>query len=240
MREHTVRSFEEELERLTGIIGEMGTLATRQLGSAIDAVVAGDAELADRLVAEDHEIDEREREACLCAVNLLALRQPMAIDLRETVAAIKISGDLERIADLAKNVAKRAHVLGARPPRRAFQRVERMSRAVLARLQLVVEAYVRHDAEAALEVWQGDEEIDDWYYGLFRELLTYMMEDPRTITVCTHLLFVAKNVERVGDHCANVASEVHYPVTGQPIPKPRPKGEDARLAVVEPPASEPS
>jgi phosphate transport system protein len=159
------------------------------------------------------------------ALRLLALRQPMAVDLRTTLAAIKIAYELERVGDLAKNIGKRALVLNREPPIRLTQSLARMGRQALTQLKAVLDAYSDRDAEAAKSVWRHDEEIDELYNSLFRELLTYMMEDPRTIGLCTHLLFIAKNIERAGDHATNIAETVYHMVTGTYLRIDRPKAD---------------
>jgi phosphate transport system protein len=159
------------------------------------------------------------------ALKMLALRQPMAMDLRTTLAALKIANELERIGDLAKNIAKRALVLNREPPIKLAQSLARMGRQALAQLKTVLDAYSDRNAEAAKAVWRQDEEIDELYNSLFRELLTYMMEDPRTIGLCTHLLFIAKNIERAGDHATNIAETVYHMVTGNHLRVERPKAD---------------
>src|SRR6266481_4729493 len=203
MVEHTVKSYEEDLARLSGLLARMGGLAESQLAGAMEAIIRRDAELADRIVAGDLQIDQIEREVDALTVRLLALRQPVGIDLREIVSATRIGMDLERIGDLAKNLAKRVHVLNQFAPPRSIRGLERMGRLALQQLKDVLDSLAARDPTAARHVWQRDEEIDDMNSSLFRELLTYMMEDPRTITLCTHLLFIAKNLERIGDHCTN-------------------------------------
>ena len=188
------------------------------------------------MVQSDTRIDELEHQISIMAVRMLALRQPMAQDLREVVAALKISGDLERIGDYAANVAKRAIALSHTPPIQPANGIPRMARLAQQIIKDVLDAYIEHDADKALEVWQRDEEVDEMYTSLFRELLTYMMEDPRNISPCTHLLFIAKNIERIGDHATNVAETVHFLVLGRPIAALRPKGDNTSFSVVEPPA----
>jgi phosphate transport system protein len=236
LREHIVRSFEQELRHVGEAIAKMGVIAEEQLQAACSLIGRSDPEAVRRTVARDEEIDRLDLEVARSAMRLLALRQPLAVDLRETLVAIKVSGDLERIGDLAKNIAKRAGVVGGQGGvLKAPPALEEMARMVRHQLDLVVGAYADRDAAGAERVWRGDERLDDWYESLFRELLTYMMEDPRTITSHTHLLFIAKNLERVGDHCANVGASVYYLVTGEALSERRPKGADARLSVVEPP-----
>ncbi len=223
MAEHMIKAYEDELARLSGLLARMGGLAEAQLADAIDAIVRRDVALADRIIETDIQIDQLDREIEALAVRLLALRQPMGPDLRQIVSASRIGTDLERIGDLAKNLAKRVPILSQATPMRAVRGLERMGRQVLGQLKDVLDALSARDADAARIVWQRDEEIDDMNNSLFRELLTYMMEDPRTITVSTHLLFISKNLERVGDHCTNIAETIHYLSTGSTFEGDRPK-----------------
>jgi phosphate transport system protein len=222
--EHTVRSYDEELSYLNNLIARMGGLAEAQLDGAIQALVKRDSELASRIVAADSRVDELEHEVHDFTVRLLALRQPMAQDLRSIVCALKVSGDLERIADYAANAAKRVQVLNQLPPAKPVSGVPRLARLVQHILKEVLDAYVEQDVERATKVWTQDEEVDEMYTGLFRELITYMMEDARNITACIHLMFIAKNIERIGDHATNIAETIHFLVNGVPIREARPKG----------------
>jgi phosphate transport system protein len=225
MNEHTVKSFTEQLEALTNNIAQMGGLTEAQLANAIEAIARRDTKLAEIAVASDQRVDRLQQTIEDQALKVLALRQPMAVDLRNTLAAIKIANELERIGDLAKNIGKRAMVLNREPPIKLSQSLGRMGRQALRQLKGVLDAYSDRDAEAAKTVWRSDEEIDELYNSLFRELLTYMMEDPRIIGLCTHLLFVAKNIERAGDHATNIAETVHYMVTGNYLSPDRPKAD---------------
>ena len=227
MTDHTVKSFQEELDGIAASIAQMGGLTEAQLAGAIEAVSRRDSELAELTVSQDRRIDLLEQEIEARAVRVIALRQPMASDLREAIAAIKISSDLERIGDLSKNIAKRALVIQGDfdTPVRLIQGIARMGRLAQGQLKSVLDSCSNRDAQLAIEVWKGDEEIDEMYNSVFRELLTYMMEDPRTIGVCTHLLFIAKNIERIGDHATNVAETVYYVVTGETMSDNRPKGD---------------
>ena len=225
MTEHTVKSFGEQLEALSALVAQMGGLAEAQFAAAIEAIARRDSVAAERAVGGDSRIDEVQQEIEDRALKLLALRQPMAVDLRETLAAIKTAGELERIGDLAKNIAKRALVLNREPPIRLTQSLARMGKAAMAQLKQVLDSFSSRDAEAAEAVWQRDGEIDEIYNSLFRELLTYMMEDPRTIGLCTHLLFVAKNIERSGDHCTNIAEVVYHMVRAGHLASARPKSD---------------
>jgi phosphate transport system protein len=234
MAEHIVKSFELELARLRTLIMDMGGLVERQVALACSAVLEHNAEAADQAVESDPQVDALEREAEQFVIRLLALRQPMAQDLRQIVAALKITGELERIGDYAKNVAKRSIVLDQFNIPSPLSGVAHMSRLVQESLKAVIDALGENDADKAVEVWQSDEPIDAIYNALFRELITYMMEDPRNITPCTHLLFIAKNLERIGDHATNMAEMIYYAVKGEPMPDGRPKGDNSPYAVVRP------
>jgi len=232
--EHIIKSYDEELQRLSKTIVEMGGLAESQLASAIEAVAKRDSELAARIVEGDAKIDELERELDNLAIRLLALRQPMARDLREIFVAVKIGSDLERICDYAANVAKRSIALAQTPPIQPVHALPRMATLALRLVKDVIDAYVERDADKALAVWRGDEELDEMYSSLFREFLTYMMEDPRNIGACTHLLFMAKNIERIGDHATNIAENLYYLVHGTALTEMRPKGDKSSLEIVGP------
>ncbi len=225
MTDHTVKSFDEQLQALSAAVAQMGGLAEAQLAAAIDAIARRDSNAAEGAVAGDARIDALQQEIEERALKLLALRQPMAVDLRETMAAIKIANELERIGDLAKNIAKRALVLNREPPIRLTQSLGRMGKAAQNQLKQVLDSFSNRDAEEAEAVWQRDGEIDEIYNSLFRELLTYMMEDPRTIGLCTHLLFVAKNIERAGDHATNIAETVYHMVKADHLNTARPKAD---------------
>ncbi|WP_339780321.1 phosphate signaling complex protein PhoU [uncultured Thalassospira sp.] len=232
---HIVSSFDDELTRLNNIISQMGGLAESQLISAIRAISKRDSELAEQVIISDLRIDKLEQEVQDFAVRVLALRQPMADDLRQVVTALKLSNDLERIGDLAKNIAKRAQVLNQIPPIRPVQVIPNMARLAQEIIKDVLDAYIENDAEKAQRVWARDQEVDDMYNSLFRELLTYMMEDPRNITASTHLLFIAKNIERIGDHATNIAETIYYRIKGEDLPVDgRPKNDAANFAVIEP------
>jgi phosphate transport system protein len=225
MTEHTVKSFGEQLEALSALVAQMGGLAEAQFAAAIEAIARRDSVAAERAVAGDTRIDEVQQEIEDRALKLLALRQPMAVDLRETLAAVKTAAELERIGDLAKNIAKRALVLNREPPIRLAQSLARMGKAAQNQLKEVLDAFTSRNAEEAEAVWNRDGDIDEIYNSLFRELLTYMMEDPRTIGLCTHLLFVAKNIERAGDHCTNIAEVVYHMVRAGHLANTRPKAD---------------
>jgi phosphate transport system protein len=223
--QHTVKAFDTELQDLGRMVTEMGGLAEKQITDAIAALTRHDAALAARVVAGDPEIDALQHRIEEKAVLTIARRQPMAIDLREIVGALRLSNDLERIGDLAKNIAKRVTALSVDVISQQVMRgVEHMADLVLAQIKDVLDSYARRDVEKALMVWRGDEQVDAVHNSLFRELLTYMMEDPRSIGICIHLLFCAKNIERMGDHATNIAETVYYMVEGRPLLDERPKG----------------
>ncbi|MBK1664418.1 phosphate transport system regulatory protein PhoU [Rhodospirillum rubrum] len=222
--EHTVRSFDEELKTLVKTVLRMGGLAEAQLANAVQALVRRDSDLAGRVVSSDGRIDAIEQEINDFAIRMLALRQPMADDLRGIVGALKISSDLERIGDYASNVGKRTLVLNQLAPVKPVTTIPTMARLVQDMVKDTLDAYVERDLDKAVMAWSRDDEVDELYTSLFRELVTYMMEDPRTITACTHLMFIAKNIERIGDHATNIAETVHYLVSGNPLRAARPKG----------------
>src|ERR1700722_5859399 len=224
MVEHTVRAYEEELEALTAELSRMGGLAEVEVGDAIRAIARRDVALAQAVIGRDARLDEIEVDIERRAIRLVALRQPVADDLRRTVAALKISMNLERCGDLAKNIAKRALVIAADDPiNPPIRSIERMGELVAGRLKDVRGAFGARHVDRAKAVGQRDQEVDEHYDSIFRELLTYMMADPRTITSCAHLLFVAKNLERIGDHATNIAEIILYEVTGEQITDQRPK-----------------
>ncbi|MEO3434881.1 phosphate signaling complex protein PhoU [Inquilinus sp. CAU 1745] len=232
--EHIVKSFEQELEQLKRTILQMGGIAESQMETAIRCVVRRDADLAAQVVRGDDRLDRYENEIDDATVRMLALRQPMAGDLREVVSALKIASDLERIGDYAANVAKRSIALSQVPQVKPVTAIPRMGKLAQEIIKDTLDAYTERDLDKALAAWERDEELDDLYTSLFRETLTYMMEDPRNITPCTHLVFIAKNIERIGDHATNVAETVHFLITGRAIREDRPKGDQSSFAVVEP------
>jgi phosphate transport system protein len=232
--EHIVKSYEAELQRLRDLLVEMGGLVESQVASATIAVVEQDVDAATRTVEQDPAVDSLEREVESFVIRLLALRQPVAQDLRQIVAALKMASDFERIGDYAANVAKRSIVLSQHNLPFKLGGLAHMARLVQESLKLVVDAVGDMDPGKAIQVWRSDEAVDDFYTAIFRELVTYMMEDPRNITPCTHLLFVAKNLERIGDHATNIAETVHFAATGDALPEARPKGDNTYYAVVRP------
>ena len=225
MQKHTVKSFEDDLVQLSRTIAEMGGAAESQLEMALRAVASQDISLAKRTVENDVRIDAFEENIHDAAVRLLALRQPMGSDLREIVSVFQIASNIERIGDLSKSMAKRVKVLSELPPLPQVPALSRIGRDVIVQLKDVLDAYVDRNADRAVAVWRKDELIDSMYNSLFRESLTYMMEDPRTISACTHLLFIAKHIERIGDHCTNIAENIYYLVHGERIADERPKGD---------------
>jgi phosphate transport system protein len=232
--EHIVRSFAQELERLSNLLTQMGGVAEAQVAGAVKAVTRRDVDLANHVVEGDHRMDEYERAIETETIRLLALRQPMAQDLREIVSALKVASDLERIGDYAANIAKRSLTLAQLPTVPQASGIASMGRLVAAILKDVLDAYIERDVEKAVAAWKRDEELDDLHTGLFRELLAHMTADPLTITPCTHLLFMAKNLERIGDHATNIAETVHFVVVGSPLRMERPKGDSSSFAVAEP------
>jgi phosphate transport system protein len=232
MAEHIVSSYDADLQSLRRRITEMGGLAEKMLSDSIDALVRREVPLAQAVIAADARLDVLQREIEETAILTIARRQPLAVDLRETISAIRVSGDLERIGDLAKNITKRVLAIANQlQPQRIVAGVQHMSDLVAEQLKDVLDAFTEGDVDKALDVWQRDGAIDALHTSLFRELLTYMMEDPRNITFCTHLLFCAKNIERIGDHTTNIAETIHYLVTGQTLQAERPKNDRTSLVV---------
>ena len=224
MTQHTVTAYGDELDQLTAEVVRMGGMAEAQVSDAVDSIARRDVALAKSVIERDEKLDALQREIERKAIRLIALRQPMASDLRKALAAMKIAVDLERAGDLAKNIAKRGLALIDGEPMTPLTRsIVRMGQLVSTRLKEVLDAYAASEIEGAVSVWKHDDDIDEHYNALFRELLTYMMGDPRTIGACTHLLFMAKNLERIGDHATNLAETIHYEITGEEIAGDRPK-----------------
>ncbi len=231
MTDHTMKAFDSDLQDLARMVAEMGGYAEKQIADSVNALARRNSALAQRVTAADTNIDGLQQEIEEKAVLTIARRQPMAVDLRDIVGALRFANDLERIGDLAKNIAKRVIALNSEfPPPKLIRGVEHMADLVLGQLKAVLDAYARRDDSKAMMVWRGDEEIDAVCTSVFRELLTYMMEDPRNITFCIHLMFCAKNIERMGDHATNIAETVHYIIEGRPIADQRPKGDTTTLA----------
>jgi phosphate transport system protein len=222
---HTVRAFDAELNTLNQKIARMGGLAETQLNNAVQALTTADPALANEVIAGDDAVDTTEDSVNEMVVRMLALRQPMADDLRVVMSSLKVAGALERVADHAAGIAHRVHILKDHAPVPALKSVGRLGALVLELLKDSLDAYTNRDTERAVRVWERDEDVDALYSSLFRELLTYMMEDPRNIAPCSHLLFVAKNLERIGDHATTVAEVTHYIATGQRLGRSRPKGD---------------
>ena len=229
--EHTVTSYDDELNTMTSTILRMGGMAEQQLSNAIKSLMTRDAEMASHVVAADIHMDNAEHEVDQQVFRLLALRQPMAIDLRLITTSLKISSDLERIGDYATNIAKRASAISAVEGIRPFAIIPSMSQTVQLMIKDVLDSYMARDVEKALQVWRKDEEVDKAYNNLFRDLLTYMIDDPSHITPCTHLLFIAKNIERIGDHATNIAEMVNFLITGSPLDIERPKSDKTSFTV---------
>jgi len=226
MTEHTTRAFDADLHSLALKIAEMSRLDEAQIRQSIEALVKRDMALAEGVIAAKDRVDALQREIEEKAIVTIARRQPMAVDLREIIGALRISNDLEKIGDLAENVAKEVILLSdAFLIDEVILQLQRMGRLVLGQLMRVLRSYERSDAAEALEVWREDLEVDSLNNSLFRETLTYMMENPRNITFCTHLLFCAKNIERIGDHATNIAETVYYIVEGRTLPDERPKAD---------------
>ena len=214
MNSHTVKAFDNDIGRLRGLISQMGGLAEEAIAKAMQALTRNDLELADQVRAEDKRIDALEAEVERLAVQIIALRAPMAVDLREVVAALKIAGLVERIGDYAKNIAKRLPMIDGEHRIEPISILPAMGRMASDMVRQVLDAFAARDAEAAVRVCESDSALDDFYDSIFRTLVTYMVENPKTISQVAHLLFVAKNLERVGDHATNVAEMVYFAATG--------------------------
>ncbi|MFT4182608.1 MAG: phosphate signaling complex protein PhoU [Rhizobium sp.] len=225
---HILSAYDEDLKFLTRRIAEMGGLAEQMVSDSVRALVHGDAALAQKVISDDVVLDHAEREVGDKAIVTIARRQPMAADLREIMGSIRIASDLERVGDLGKNTAKRViAVQGTGVPRRLARGIEHLSELALSQLKEVLDVYTTRSPDKAVSIRERDEEIDAMYTSLFREMLTYMMEDPRNITTCTHLLFCAKNIERIGDHATNIAETIYYMATGAQPEGERPKDDTA-------------
>jgi len=232
--QHIVSSYDADLKFLANRIAAMGGHAERMVEQAVHALVSSDLELARKVVADDVYLDEGQREVDEKAIVFIDKRQSMADDLREIIGAIRISGDLERVGDLGKNIAKRVvAVTETQQPLRLFRGLEALAELALTQLKEVLDTYASRSTDRIGFVRDRDDQIDAMYTSLFRELLTYMMEDPRNITACTHLLFCAKNIERIGDHATNIAETVYYIVTGRQMPVERPKEDKSHRVMLE-------
>jgi phosphate transport system protein len=232
--DHTARAFDADLQEITRKVAEMGGLAERQIGDATQALVDRDTELAERVISTDPTIDALQHEIEEKAILTIARRQPMAVDLREIVGAMRVCNDLERIGDHAKHIGKRVVALedDSYPPK-LIRGVAHMATLVAALLKQVLDAYASRDLQGALAVWNGDEEVDALCTSLYRELITYMMEDPRNITFCMHLMFCAKDIERIGDHATNIAETVYFMIEGRLITDQRPKGDSTNFGATQ-------
>lgn len=230
---HIVKSFDDELGLLDSKIAEMGGLSESLVSDSIDSLARRDAQLASQVIERDKKLDFLENEVNDISLRVLALRQPMAEDLRAVVAALKISADIERIGDLATNVAKRAITISTSPPVASTVTIIRMGIIVQGMIKSALDSYIARDAHQAMDVWNRDEEVDQLHTSLFREMLTYMLENPPTITACTHLMFAAKNIERIGDHVTNIAERVYFLVTGDHPSSERPKEDTSSFTKVE-------
>ena len=232
MTQHIVHSYDQELGQLSGRLTRMGGLAEAMLVDSVDALTKHDITKARSVIERDLQLDALQHEVEEHAVLLIARRQPMANDLRQIMGAIRIAGDLERIGDLVKNVAKRVLVMEDRfLGMRSLSGIQHMAHLVLGQVKSVLDSLSQNNAELARHVWLHDGEVDTLNNSLFRELLTYMMEDPRSITFATHLLFIAKNIERAGDHATNIAETVYFIETGQQLNGQRPKAESTAFAL---------
>jgi phosphate transport system protein len=224
--DHTTKAFDSDLQEIMRKVAEMGGLVEKQISDAAQALLERDTELAERVIATDPTIDAMQRDIEEKSILTIARRQPMAIDLREIVGAMRVCNDLERIGDHAKHIGKRVVALGGDLyPQTLIRGVDHMAELVLTQIKQVLDAYAGRDLQGALAVWKGDEEVDALCTSLFRELLTYMLEDPRNITFCMHLMFCAKDIERMGDHATNIAETVYFIIEGRPITDQRPKGD---------------
>jgi phosphate transport system protein len=225
MTGHTVRAYDAELAKLRHKIAEMGGIAEKMLSDSIDALVTLDRSSAQSVIEADPRLDNLQRDIEREAILLIARRQPMAVDLREIMASMRIAVELERVGDLAKSISRRTIRLSSEQRlTRATIGIRHMGQIASLHLHEVLDAYVQLDLEKAKRVWQTDTDLDALDDSVFRDLLTFMMEDPRSISFCTHLLFCAKNIERVGDHATNIAETIYYLITGDSLPVSRPKG----------------
>jgi len=223
--EHTVHAYDDELRQLTDTVLQMGGMVERQIGDTVAAMMERDSERLGRIIETDDSIDEFELAVERQVTKMLALRQPMAVDLRSVIGALRVASDLERMGDLAKNIAKRGIALSQAREIPSGWMIPNMAEKVRAMVEQVLDAYVDQDLEGAERVWHNDQDVDEMYNGLFRQLLTYMMEDARNITSCTHMLFAAKNLERIGDHATNIAEMINYRLTGDHRFGDRPKAD---------------
>ncbi len=237
MSEHILKSFDDELTQLNTSIARMGQLSQTQLAGAIDSLLLRDSTVAAHVVKSDLEVDELERDVDARAIRVLALRQPIARDLRQVLASLRIAIEFERICDFAANIAKRAIALDAHSPDEWINELAELGQLALKLLADVVVAFRERDSEKALDVWAHDEQLDDVYTGIYRRLIDFMKAEPQRVPIGAHLLFIAKNIERIGDHATNVAESVYYLVTGETLTGPRPKGDKSSFDRIETAAS---
>ena len=217
--EHIVSSYEDELTDLARSISEMGGMVEAAISTSIDALLKLDHETAKQVIEGDRAVDDIQRKIDETAVSMIARRQPMAGDLRMIISSIHVANDLERIGDMAKNIARRTlRIDGIKLSPQFYNGVRHMTDLTLRQIKAALDAFANRDTDAAIEVCERDDEVDALYMSLFRELLTYMMEDPRNITQCTNLLFCGKNLERTGDHATNIAEAAYYLETGKNLP----------------------
>jgi phosphate transport system protein len=233
MSDHIVKSFDEELIHLNTAIARMGELSQTQLAGALDSLLLRDTTVAAHVVKGDLEVDTLERELDARAIRVIALRQPIARDLREVLSALRIGIEFERVCDFAANIAKRAIALGKHSPDEWINEIAELGNLALKLLADVVVAFRERNSEKALAVWAQDEQLDDTYTGIYRRLIDFMKEDPQRVPIGAHLLFIAKNIERIGDHATNIAESVYYLVTGEPLTAPRPKGDKSSFDQVD-------
>ncbi len=230
--DHTAREFEEDLKLIDNKIAHMGGMTETALTQAVRALERNDTALAEQTIGQDDAIDRIERELEEKVITVIARRQPVAMDLRQAMTATRVASDLERIGDLAKNIAKRVIAVANEPNNKKLMiGITNMSQGAQRLLKDTLDAYLNRDSDKALKVWSGDNEIDAIYNSVFRELLTYMMEDPRNISFCAHMLFIAKNLERIGDHCTNIAENTYFLVHGRMLEHERPKGDMTSLGL---------
>ncbi len=232
-REHIVKQFDAELQQLDNLIAELGGLAEQQIADAVDALVKRDAVRAREVAAADARLDQIERDIDNLGIEILLRRQPMAQDLRVIISALKTASILERTGDYAKNIAKRTVALAEMTPIESVHSVARMAARTQTQLKTALDAYLNRDPDIAEDVRTSDQEIDSMHTSLYRELLTYMIEDPRNITACSHLLFVAKNLERIGDHATSVAENLLFLIHGEVPQDDRPKRDAAHYTITD-------
>jgi phosphate transport system protein len=233
MSEHILKSFDDELTQLNTSIARMGQLSQTQLAGAIDSLLLRDSTVAAHVVKSDLEVDELERDVDARAIRVLALRQPIARDLRQVLASLRIAIEFERICDFAANIAKRAIALDMHSPDEWINELAELGQLALKLLADVVIAFRERDSEKALDVWAHDEQLDDVYTGIYRRLIDFMKAEPQRVPIGAHLLFIAKNIERIGDHATNIAESVYYLVTGETLAGPRPKGDKSSFDRIE-------